>query len=102
MSIWATFFDLEDNPPYTYCGSHVLPADGDGRLAAEMAPSLALVPSHITRDGRDDQPEDGTPWPWLRLSLGMEDAVLDRRQVEALYRALGVWLGQTAGEGEGR
>lgn len=103
MSVWATFFDLEDDPPYAYRGSHVVPVGDEDRMAPGRALSLALVPSHITRDGRDDGPEDGAPWPWLRASLGGEDGVLDRRQAEALHEALGVWLEQTAaGEGVGR
>ncbi|WP_185832512.1 hypothetical protein [Streptomyces sp. WAC 04229] len=95
MSIWATFFDLEDNPPGAYQGSHILPSEADVRVASDEAPSLAQVPSHITRDGRDDQPEDGQPWPWLRFSLGVEDQVLDRGQVEQLHAALGAWLERT-------
>jgi hypothetical protein len=94
MSIWATFFDLEDNPPYAYQGSHVLPADDDRRDRGEVF-QLAEVPSHITRDGRDDRPEDGHPWPWLRLSLYTEDAVLDRAAVQSLHQALGSWLEET-------
>lgn len=97
MSIWATIFDLEDNPPYDYQGSHILPADDDQRVAADLAVSVAQVPSHITRDGRDDQPEDGARWPWLRLSVGMEDQVLDRGQVAELHAALGAWLERTKG-----
>ena len=96
MSIWASSFDLEDNPPYAYQGSHVLP-DHDDRRDSGEALQLAEVPSHITRDGRDDQPEDGTPWPWLRLSLYAEDAVLDRPAVESFHRAVGLWLERTGG-----
>ena len=94
MSIWATIFDLEENPPYRYEGSHVLPHEGDARDPG-CPVQLAEVPSHITRDGRDDQPEDGAPWPWMRLSVGREDAVLDREQVHGLYEAMGAWLEQT-------
>lgn len=102
MSIWGTIFDLEDNPPYAYQRSHVLPSEDDPRVEADMAVSLAQVPSHITRDGRDDQPEDGAPWPWLRLSLGMEDQVLDREQVRGVWESMGAWLEQTASSaGEG-
>lgn len=98
MSVWATIFDLEDDPPYVYRGSHILPHEDDERVDADLAVQLAQIPSHITRDGRDDQPEDGTPWPWLRLSLGMEDAVLDRGQVAKFYASLGAWLEQTGGD----
>lgn len=96
MSVWATIFDLEDDPPYRYEGSHVLPHEDDPRDKS-CPVQLAAVPSHITRDGRDDQPEDGTPWPWLRMSLGREDAVLDRGQAAALHASLGAWLQQTGG-----
>lgn len=95
MSIWASTFDLEDNPPYAYQGSHILPSTNDPRVEADLAVALAQVPSHITRDGRDDRPEDGEPWPWLRLSVGMEDQVLDRAQVTELHAALGAWLERT-------
>ena len=97
MSIWASSFDLEDNPPYAYQGSHILPSDDDRRDGGEVV-QLAEVPSHITRDGRDDQPEDGRPWPWLRLSLYAEDVVLDRPQVEALHAAIGSWLARTGSQ----
>lgn len=97
MSIWATIFDLEDNPPHRYEGSHILPRTNGERVDADMAVSLAQIPSHITRDGRDDQPEDGAPWPWLRLSLGVEDQVLDRDQVADVHAVLGAWLRQTGG-----
>jgi len=98
MSIWATIFDLEENPPYAYQGSHVLPSEEDARDEG-WSVQVAEVPSHITRDGRDDRPEDGAPWPWLRLSMHSEDAVLDRGQVADLHAALGAWLKQT---GDGR
>lgn len=96
MSIWGTIFDLDDNPVYRYEGSHVLPHEDDARDPGCVV-QLAEVPSHVTRDGRDDQPEDGAPWPWLRLSVGREDAVLDRGQVAELHASLGVWLEETGG-----
>jgi len=94
VSIYGTIFDLEDNPPYAYTGSHVLPQETDGRDAS-CTVQLAEIPSHITRDGRDDQPEDGAPWPWLRYSLGQEDVVLDRAQVQGMWEVMGAWLEQT-------
>jgi hypothetical protein len=98
VSIWATVFDLEENPPYAYQGSHVLPGPEDARDEG-WSVQVAQVPSHITRDGRDDQPEDGAPWPWLRLSMHSEDTVLDRGQVADLHAVLGAWLKQT-GDGQ--
>jgi hypothetical protein len=96
VSVWGTIFDLEDDPPYRYEGSHILPSADDRR---DGVVQLAEIPSHITRDGRDDQPEDGAPWPWLRLSVGREDTVLDREQVQKLWESMGAWLEQTGGAG---
>ncbi|MCX4911860.1 hypothetical protein [Streptomyces sp. NBC_00878] len=92
MSVWGTIMDLEDDPPCAYRGSHILPSEDDPKGGVVQ---LAEVPSHITRDGRDDQPEDGTPWPWLRLSVNQDDAVLSRSQVRQVYESLGAWLEQT-------
>lgn len=94
MSIWGTICDLEDDPPYVYQGSHVLPSEDDRR---DGVVQLAEVPSHITRDGRDDQPEDGTPYPWLRLSVNQADVVLHARQVREAYEVMGAWLQQVEG-----
>ena len=78
--------------PIRYRGSHVLPS-GDDERGGEL--SLAEVPGHVTRDGRDDGPEDGvTPWPFVRLSLGVEDAVLDEALARSLRDALDGWLEQ--------
>lgn len=92
MSVYGTIFDLEDDPPYEYRGSHILPAEDDARGGCVQ---LAEIPSHITRNGRDDQPEDGAPWPWLRLSVNQADAVLSRGQVREMHEVLGAWLEQT-------
>ena len=74
MSIYASIPGIDDEapcgPPWIYQGSHILAAEEDQRGGAV---GLALVPSHITRDGRDDQPADETPWPWLRLSIDTDD-----------------------------
>jgi hypothetical protein len=94
VSAWGTIFDLEENPPYRYEGSHILPSTDSPRDPA-CPVQLAEIPSHITRDGRDDQPEDGAPWPWMRLSVGREDVVLDRGQVQAVWESMGAWLEQT-------
>lgn len=78
------------NAPIVYQGSHILPAATDPRGSSV---SLAEVPGHITRDGRDDGPEDETGvWPWLRLSVGQADVVLDEQLVVSLHQALGEWL----------
>lgn len=94
MSIWATILDLEDDPAYRYDGSHILPSPDSPRDPGAVV-QLAEIPSHITRDGRDDQPEDGTPWPWIRLSVGREDVVLDRGQVARVWESMGEWLKET-------
>ena len=94
MSVWGTIFDLDDDPPYRYWGSHVLPTESDER---DGVMQLAEIPSHITRDGRDDQPEDGRPWPWMRLSVDGVDKVLDRGQVLKAWESMGAWLEQTGG-----
>lgn len=96
MSVWGTIWsadDLEDRgAPIAYRGSHVLPSEGDPRCGSV---DLAEVPPHITRDGRDDGPEDEwTPWPFLRLGVGVECAVLDEALARSLYEALGGWLEQ--------
>ena len=58
----------QEQPPVNPPGSTVeqLPADDDPR-GGEIG--LAVIPSHITRDGRDDADDAGVPWPWLRLSI---------------------------------
>lgn len=118
MSIWATFWSAagdnhtdkcavwvqrdglleksnkpcscgQPGAPIVYQGSHILPDEEDRRGGYV---SLSLVPSHITRDGRDDRPEEGTPYPWVRVSLETEDVILDEQQAAAMYRALGDWL----------
>lgn len=78
------------NAPIVYQGSHILPAESDERRGHV---SVASIAGFITRDGRDDQPDDGAPWPWLQVSVGQEDAVLDERQVRGLRDALSSWLG---------
>ena len=61
MSIYASISGIDEDEsvgaPWVYQGSHILPAEDDPRGGSI---GLALVPSHITRDGRDDQPADGT------------------------------------------
>ena len=119
MSIWATILVLDDdhtdtctawqqpdltlrlyhptgpcgcgrpNQPYRYRGSHILPAPDDPRGGSVQ---LAEVPSHITRDGRDDVPADDTPWPWLRLSTTDPDTILNPPQARQLADALTGWL----------
>lgn len=96
MSVWGTIFSLETDLPYKYLGSHVLPSEDDVR---DGDVQFAEIPSHITRDGRDDQPEDGIPWPWLRVSVNEGDAVLNVAQVRAAWESMGAWLEQVDPDG---
>lgn len=82
--------------PIIYQPSHILPAPTDQRGGHV---SLAEVPGHVTRDGRDDGPDDAWGvWPWLRLSVGQEDAVLDEALVRSLRDALDGWLTARGGQ----
>lgn len=101
MSIYASLPGVSDDdptgPPWIYQGSHVLPADDHPR-GGEIG--FAQIPSHITHDGRDDQPEDRAPWPWLRLSLddlrtADPTVVLNRPQVAHLIAQLTAWHDST-------
>jgi hypothetical protein len=78
--------------PIRYKGSHVLPAATDERGGVL---SLAAIPNHITRDGRDDRPENGKCYPWLRVSMyetETDSVVLTRAQAKRLRDALSEWL----------
>lgn len=95
MSIYASLpgvcADDPTGPPWLYQGSHILPAEEDLR-GGEIG--LAHIPSHITRDGRDDGPDDDRPWPWLRVSVDgtPDDAVLiNPAQARALADQLTAW-----------
>jgi hypothetical protein len=100
MSIYASIEGLGDlgddetvGAPWIYQGSHILPADNDPRGGSV---GVAVIPSHITRDGRDDQPEDGRRWPWLRLSIdvpgGDPTVILNPAQARYLRDQLDSWL----------
>ncbi|MDX2550154.1 hypothetical protein [Streptomyces stelliscabiei] len=85
--------------PWLYQGSHILPAEDDPRAGSV---GLALIPGHITRDGRDDQPDDRQPWPWLRLSLDVQPddpaVVLNPAQARHLAEQLAAWADQAEGQ----
>lgn len=103
MSIWASFGifdgDLGDQPrPIRYQRSHVLPGPDDERAGYL---DLGLIPGHITRDGRDDGPDDDdSSWPYLRIAAAEDDdaervtVVFDVTQVEHLRDQLTWWLGR--------
>jgi hypothetical protein len=99
VSIYAPIEGLGDHGdpehlghPWTYQGSHILPAEDGPR---DGVIGLAEIPSHVTRDGRDDQPEDGTPWPWLRLHLAVDGddpcALINPAQARHLAEQLAAW-----------
>lgn len=95
MSIYATIPGIDGDepcgPPWIYQGSHILPDEDDPRGGNV---GLALIPSHITRDGRDDAPEEGQPWPWLRLSVDRGDdpaVILSPAQARHLAGQLIAW-----------
>lgn len=79
----------QPDAPLVYHGSHVLPSE-DGERGGSV--DLALIPSHITRDGRDDQPEDEKPWPFLRFGVNEETVVLTLRNVRQIHETLTEWL----------
>lgn len=85
--------------PWVYQGSHIPPQEDGPR---EGVIGLAVIPSHITADGRDDSPADGPPWPWLRLHLdvpGYDPCVLiNPAQARHLAEALHAWADQAEGK----
>ena len=83
----------QPDAPLVYQGSHVLPSDHDPRGGWV---DIALIPSHITRDGRDDKPEDEKPWPYLRFGINGEAVILTRHNVEQIAETLNDWLARTA------
>ena len=74
--------------PLVYQGSQVLPADTDERGGMV---EVAAIPSHITRNGRDDAPEGGLK-DWLRLGVNEGTVVLPRPLVAELRDTLTQWL----------
>lgn len=107
MSVWCSGLCLGDDAwdgeqdlgaPIVYRKSHVLPSMTDPRGGTF---DVASIPAFLTRDGYDDGAEDGTCWPYLRVSLRsaqmtddkwVEDTiVLDLAQVDALIVELTEW-----------
>lgn len=131
MSIWARILSIEDegqwiagleadgikagvirdgepdfddfDAPIIYQGSHILPNQENDLRGGSL--DLALVPGHITRDGRDDRDEDSC-WPYLRLSVQAHDTtyhgggdatvILTERQTARLRDELSYWLERVA------
>jgi len=87
--------------PITFQHSGVLPSASDKRSGCFM---LAAIPSHITRDGRDNMPE-GRWHPWLRVSVfdvESDSFILDKKQVEKLRDSLSEWLKSAGRRGGSR
>lgn len=80
--------------PLIYQGSHVLPSDTDPR-GGNL--EFAEIGGWITRDARDNGPNEDKPWPYLRFSAGPapDSIVLTRDQVVQVYEGLGYWLERT-------
>jgi hypothetical protein len=99
VSIYASIEGLGDHgdpehlgQPWAYQGSHVTPREDGPR---DGSVGLAVIPSHITADGRDDQPSDGPPRPFLRLNLDVPGddptVLLDPAQARFLAAQLTTW-----------
>lgn len=105
MSIYGSLPAPDDDPradgtvaaPLVYQGSHILPDERTDPRGGYV--DIALIPSHITRDGRDERPEDGPPWPYLRFGVNGATVVLTRDQVEQIVMTLTWWLHAVSREG---
>jgi hypothetical protein len=76
--------------PIAYRGSHIVPSEQDERGGSL---TMATIAGFITRDGRDDGPEDeDAVWPFLRVSLtpalGPNPAARPRPWLDRLIRLL--------------
>lgn len=74
--------------PIVYRHSGVFPRASDERSGHV---DLAAIPTHITRDGKDDG-EGGYWHPWLRFGVNNNTVLLTLRQAETLRNALTQWL----------
>jgi hypothetical protein len=89
--------ERELGSPIIYQGSHVVPSDDDARGGSV---GVAAINGWVTRDGRDDGPDEDGVWPYLRLSVDERDAeggtvILDRAQVTELAATLNEWIERT-------
>lgn len=95
FATWLMFADAEDHgETYRYEASHVMPTE-DHRGGPCF--DIAAIPADV----RDEDADPDTVLPWLRVSLGQEDAVIDMRQANALRLALGLWLDRQAPRKDG-
>lgn len=95
MSIYATRLALEDEDgPYLYEGSHILPDETTPRIHDGHL-FLCAIPGYIARPGRE-QPDEDTPWPWLRLSVGDHEGqttvLLGPAHAKEIMACLDGWL----------
>jgi hypothetical protein len=106
VSIYASIEGIGDHgdpehlgQPWAYRGSHLTPAEDDLR---DGSIGLAVIPSHITADARDDSPADGPPWPWLRLDLAVPGddpcVLIDPAQARFLAEQLTTWADRAEGK----
>lgn len=86
--------------PYQYLGSGHVPSTDDPHGGSI---NLALIASHITRDGRDNGNEYGPPLPWLRLDVTADDetVVITPGQARLLAKRLNYWADE-ADPGDGQ
>jgi hypothetical protein len=81
------------NAPIIYQASNVLPSNKDKRGGSF---GISAIPRHISRKGRRT-PRAGAEWhSWLRVHLNTETTILTRKQAQKLYKALGMWLKDSA------
>jgi len=85
----------QPDAPIVYRGSHVLPAETDGRGGWV---DIALIPGHV-RYWRENpcapaetEPVDAPPDPFLRFGVNNETVILTRRNVEQIAASPTYWL----------
>lgn len=106
MSIYCSMEGIGDEwdakrkeKPLRYGGSHLFPKASDPRGGRV---DLAFIARHITRDGKDDRPENSPMHPWLRFGVSSEDnesgdtILLTREQVQKLRDQLDWFLKESA------
>lgn len=97
MSIWASTVPIDDvedddDPPYVYEASHILP-DVTGERGGYV--DCSRLPKFVRhyRDNPDSSEEPDGIEPWMRLTVGPTgDLILHARHVRALRDCLTEWL----------
>jgi len=80
--------------PYHYEASHVLPEPGMARALSGVDCAYLSKFVRYYRDHPDGNDAPDGVEPWLRFSVGAEDVILDRPQVQAIVTRLQEWLAQ--------